>query len=72
MVRNKKASAGMALIAGLLGMCVSDAALALPEMQVGTRPPITAQPQSVELDDAAISEATDTIVTEDDAASTSN
>lgn len=72
MDRNKSAGAGLALIVGLLGMCVSDAALALPETEVGSRPGITAQAQSVEPDDAAVSEETDTNVTDDDAPSTSN
>lgn len=37
MVQNKKVGAGLTLIAGLLGMCVSDAALARPEVFVGSR-----------------------------------
>jgi hypothetical protein len=46
MVQNKKLVAGMALIVGLVGMGTSSAALALPEMDVDTAPPIVA-PQSV-------------------------
>ncbi|PQO98095.1 hypothetical protein C5614_12055 [Massilia phosphatilytica] len=46
MVQNKKIGAGLALIAGVIGMGMSSAAFALPEMDVGTAPPIVA-PQSV-------------------------
>lgn len=72
MVQNKKPGAGLALIAGLLGMCASGAALALPEMEVGSRPGIAAQAQSVEPTDAAVVEDTDTIAADEDAASASN
>jgi hypothetical protein len=67
MVQNKKVSAGLALIAGLLGMSVSGTALALPETEVGSRPGITAQAQSVESVDAAVNEEADTITADDDA-----
>ena len=70
MVQHKKIGVGLALIAGLLGMCVSDAALALPEMVVGSH--IVSQPQSVESGDAAVTEETGTVVSDDDAPSTSN
>jgi hypothetical protein len=72
MVHNKKLGAGLALIAGLLGMCASGAALALPETEVGSRPGIAAQAQSVEPADAAVVEDTDTIAADEDAASASN
>ncbi|KGF78369.1 hypothetical protein IA69_30665 [Massilia sp. JS1662] len=72
MVQNKKVSAGLALIAGLLGTCASGAALALPEMEVGSRPGIAAQAQSVEPADAAVAENTDTMPADEDAASASD
>ena len=72
MIQNKKIGAGLALIAGLLGMCVSNVALALPEMEVGSRPGITAQAQSVEPADAAVTDDTSTVTADDDASSTSN
>jgi hypothetical protein len=72
MVQNNKVIAGVALIAGLLGMCASSAALALPETEVGSRPGIAAQAQSVEPADAMVAEDTDTIAADEDAASASN
>lgn len=42
MVQNKKIGAGLALFAAVLGMSVSGSALALPEMDVDTLPPIVA------------------------------
>jgi hypothetical protein len=55
MVQNKKTGAGLALIAGTLAMSFCVPALALPEMQVGTRPPIVA-PQSVDTAESAVTE----------------
>jgi hypothetical protein len=72
MGQNKKVSAGLALIAGLLAMCASGAALALPETEVGSRPGIAAQAQSVEPPDAAVVEDTDTMAADDDVTSASN
>jgi hypothetical protein len=72
MVQNKKMSAGLALIAGLLGMCVSEAALALPEVEVGSRLTAIATPQSIESDDAAVPAEADTIVSDENAQSPSN
>jgi hypothetical protein len=72
MVQNKKIGAALALIAGLLGMCASRAALALPETEVGSRPGIAAQTQSVEPADAAVAEDSDIMAADDDAASVSN
>jgi hypothetical protein len=46
MIPNKKISAGLALVSALVGTGVSGTASALPEMQVGTLPPIVA-PSSV-------------------------
>jgi hypothetical protein len=61
MVQNNKVSAGLALIAGLLGIGVSSTASALPEMQVGTRPPIVA-PQSSDTVDSTADEPEDAAV----------
>lgn len=72
MVQNKKISAALALIAGLLGTCMSNTALALPEMVVGSRPGITAQEQSVEPADVAIAEEADTAVADEGVTSPSN
>jgi len=72
MVQNKKVGAGLALIAGLLGMCASSAALALPEVIVGSRPGISAQAQSVEPADVVDAEDTNSIAADEDAASKSN
>lgn len=72
MVQNKKVGAALALIAGLLGMCASDAALALPEMQVGSRLTITTQTEPVESADVAVAEDSDTTADDEDAASASN
>ena len=58
MVQNKKVGAGLALIAGLLSLGASGAASALPEMDVGTAPPIVA-PQSVNTVDSAVAEPED-------------
>jgi len=70
--QSKKISAGLALIAGALGMCVSGVALALPETEVGSRPGITAQAQSVQSADAVVTDETGTIAAVDDASSSSN
>ena len=53
MVQNKNIGAGLALIAGLLSLGASGAASALPEMDVGTVPPIVA-PQSVDTLDGTV------------------
>lgn len=53
MAQNKKMVGALALIAGVLGMSVGGLAMALPEMQVGTLPPIVA-PQSVNTLDSAV------------------
>ncbi|WP_075791152.1 hypothetical protein [Massilia putida] len=55
MVQNKKASVALALVATLLGMGLSGTASALPEMQVGTLPPIVA-PTSVNTVDSVVAE----------------
>ncbi len=55
MVQNKKVGAGLALIAGLLGLGAPGSASALPEMQVGSRPPIVA-PQSLDTVDSTVAE----------------
>ena len=61
MVHNKKIGAALAVIAGVLGMSVSGSAMALPEMQVGTLPPIVA-PQSVDTPDSAVAVSEDSDV----------
>lgn len=58
MVRNNKVVVGMALVAGLFGVGVSGVALALPEMDVGTVPPIVA-PQSMNPGDSNSAESDD-------------
>ena len=58
MVRNKKISAGLALIATLFGMGVGGTASALPEVDVGTLPPIVA-PSSVNTVDSTVAEPED-------------
>jgi hypothetical protein len=58
MIHNKKLAAGLALIAGLSGMGVSGTASALPEMQVGTMPPIVA-PTSANTVDSTVAEPED-------------
>jgi hypothetical protein len=63
---------GLALIAGLMGICVSNAAFALPETEVGSRPGIAAQALSVEPADAATAEDADTATADDNAQPTSN
>ncbi len=50
MVQNKKVCAGLALIAAVLGMSVGGSAMALPEVEVGTMPPIVAPQSSDTLD----------------------
>ena len=72
MVQSKKCGAGLALVAGLLGMCASGAALALPEVDVGSRLTITTQTEPVESADAAVAEDSDTTADDEDAASASN
>ena len=58
MVQNKRVSAGLALVAALVGIGASGAASALPEMEVGTMPPIVA-PASVNTVDSTVSEPED-------------
>lgn len=65
MIRNKLVGAGLAIAVAVFGMSVSGAALALPEVDVKTIPPIVAPdaagaldgtvsaPGSVDTDDAA-------------------
>jgi hypothetical protein len=53
MVQNKKLGAGLALVAALIGMGASGTAAALPEMDVGTLPPIVA-PDSVNTVDSTV------------------
>jgi len=53
MLQKKKVGAALAVFTGLLG--VSGAAFALPEVDVGTMPPIVA-PQSVNAVDSAVAE----------------
>lgn len=72
MVQSKKFGVSLALIAGLLGMSVGDAAQALPEMEVGSRPGITAQAQAVEPADAATAEEAETAAADDGAQATPN
>lgn len=72
MVQNKKIGAGLALIAGVIGMGMSSAAFAFPETEVGSRPGITAQVQSVESADAVATDDTGTIAADDEASSPSN
>ena len=55
MVQNKKIGGGLVLIAGVLGMSVCGAALALPEMDVGSVPAIVA-PQPVNTVDSTVAE----------------
>jgi hypothetical protein len=55
MVRNKKYGTGLALVAGLLSLGVNGAAWALPEVEVGTMPPIVA-PNVVHAPDSALAE----------------
>jgi len=59
MVQNKKIAAGLALIAGLVGMGASGAASALPEMDVGSVSPIVA-PDSLNTHDGTVAEPADT------------
>ena len=49
------------MVAGLIAMGVSGSALALPEVDVGTMPPIVA-PQSVNTVDGTVAEPEDTDV----------
>ena len=65
MVQNKKIGAGLAF-AAVLGMCASGSALALPEMDVGSMPPIVA-PQSVDTVDSTVAEPV-VVDTQEDAA----
>jgi hypothetical protein len=55
MAQNKKVNAGMALAIALLGMGISATASALPEVEVGTMPPIVA-PTSVNTVDSTVAE----------------
>jgi hypothetical protein len=58
MLQNKKIGAGLALAAALVGMGVSGTASALPEVEVGTLPPIVA-PTSVDAVDSTLAEPVD-------------
>ena len=53
MVQNKKLGAGLALVAGLMGLAVSGTASALPEPIVGSRIASAAVQPQVEADDSA-------------------
>ncbi|GAA4655369.1 hypothetical protein GCM10025794_14660 [Massilia kyonggiensis] len=55
MMQNKKISVGLALFAGVLGLGAGGTALALPEPDVGSTPPIVA-PQSANSVDATVAE----------------
>jgi len=70
MVQNKKFGAGLALVAGLMGLAVSGTASALPEMEVGSRIASMAAQTPVQADDSAPvaddAEA-DAVATDDDA-----
>ena len=50
MVQNKKVGVRLALFAAVFGMSASGSALALPEMDVGSTPPIVAPQSSDTLD----------------------
>jgi hypothetical protein len=65
MVQNKKVGAGLALIVAMAGIGVSGTAAALPEVDVGTLPPIVA-PNSVDTADSTVA-APDDVVTADTA-----
>jgi hypothetical protein len=65
MVQNKKVGAGLALVAGLLGMFVSSTASALPEMEVGSRIASAAPQTEVQAVDLAVQDDN----ADDDAAS---
>jgi hypothetical protein len=76
MVQNKKVGAGLALIAGLIGIGVSGTAAALPELQVGSRlqsePDANAEAQFVESGATTVDEEYDTGVTQDNTQPASN
>ena len=55
---NKNIKGGVALLAALSGMSLSGSAAALPELQVGTLPPIVA-PSSVSNTDSTVAEPED-------------
>jgi hypothetical protein len=57
--------AGLALIAGLLGLGAAGSASALPEMQVGTRPPIVAPQSSDTVDSTAAEPETEDVAVQD-------
>lgn len=75
MVQYKKFGAGMALVAGLIGMGASGAAWALPEMEVGSHlvgsNAITQAP-SVAPDGATVAQDGDSVAADDGAQSASN
>jgi hypothetical protein len=76
MVQNKKVGVGLALIAGLIGMGASGAALALPEVIIGSHlvqdgSVAGAQALPTAPADTAIADDTD-VADDDDAQSTSN
>lgn len=65
MVQNNKFRAVMALAAALMGMGISTTASALPEVDVGTLPPIVA-PSSVDTVDSTVA-VPDEVDTDDSA-----
>jgi hypothetical protein len=67
MVHNKKLGAGLALIAGLLGLGAAGSASALPEMQVGTLPPIVAPQALVTADSTAAEPESEDVAVQDTA-----
>lgn len=74
MVMNKKIGAGMALVAGLIGMFMSGAAYALPEVDVGSRalvgPAVIEPAQYVAPDAAAMDPESDAVTVNGDAGQT--
>ncbi len=77
MVQNKKFGAGLVLSAGLLGICVSDAALARPEVFVGSRlvqngPSASEQTTSDDSAEVTAPDNSDSATAEDETESTSN
>jgi hypothetical protein len=73
---NKQFALPAALATALLGLSVSGTALALPEVEVGSRllagSNAAAQAQSIEPTDPALAEEDDSASTADEAQSTSN
>jgi len=69
MVQNKKIGVGLVLIVGLLGMGVSGAALALPELQVDSR---LVQDGSTVDKQALSDDSAESVIADDDTQSTAN